>query len=107
MASSTIWISFDLGVRGDYEGLYAWLDRHGAKECGDSIAYLKYEYTRDLLEELNTDLTNAVDITRKTRIYVMYRDPETERIKGKFIVGGRKASPWEGYSVTVQTDEDS
>ena len=36
MKTSTIWISYDLGVRGDYEGLYAWLDSHGAKECGDT-----------------------------------------------------------------------
>ncbi len=21
-----LWISYDIGVRGDYEGLYAWLD---------------------------------------------------------------------------------
>lgn len=31
-----IWISYDLGVSGDYENLYAWLDDHGAKECGQS-----------------------------------------------------------------------
>ena len=34
MTRSTIWISYDLGVRGDYENLYSWLDTHGAKECG-------------------------------------------------------------------------
>ena len=37
-----IWISYDFGVRGDYEGIYTWLDDHGAIECGDSIAFLKY-----------------------------------------------------------------
>ena len=40
-----IWLSYDLGVRGDYEGLYAWLDKHQAKECGDNIAYFVYGYT--------------------------------------------------------------
>ena len=33
---NTVWISYDLGIRGDYEGLYAWLDSHRAKECGDA-----------------------------------------------------------------------
>jgi hypothetical protein len=35
MQRAAVWISFDLGVRGDYEGMYAWLDTHNAKECGD------------------------------------------------------------------------
>ncbi len=29
-----IWISYDFGVRGDYEGFYTWLDLHDAIECG-------------------------------------------------------------------------
>jgi len=29
-----IWIAFDLGVRGDYDGIYEFLDTHEAKECG-------------------------------------------------------------------------
>lgn len=37
-----IWLSFDLGVSGDYEGMYAWLDDKRAKECGSSVA----SYTR-------------------------------------------------------------
>ena len=42
MAKQVIWISFDLGIRGDYENLYAWLDEHGAKECGDNFASIIY-----------------------------------------------------------------
>ena len=34
-----VWISFDLGVKGDYEGMYAWLDSKDAKECGDSTVH--------------------------------------------------------------------
>lgn len=33
---SAIWISYDFGVREDYEGIYTWLDEHGAIECGDT-----------------------------------------------------------------------
>lgn len=32
MPTRTIWISYDLGVQGDYEGLYGWLDTHKARE---------------------------------------------------------------------------
>ncbi len=39
----TIWLSYDLGVKGDYEGLYAWLDDHGAIECGESVAFFNFE----------------------------------------------------------------
>ena len=35
MQEQMIWLSYDLGVDGDYENLYAWLDHKEAKECGD------------------------------------------------------------------------
>lgn len=35
-----IWISYDLGADGDYAGMYTWLDRHNAVECGNSMASL-------------------------------------------------------------------
>lgn len=94
---STVWISYDLGVRGDYEGLYAWLDDHEAKECGDSIALLKYSHSGDLIERIESDLRAAVEINKKTRIYVIYRDRSTNKNKGKFIFGKRKAAAWVGF----------
>ena len=42
--NKALWLSYDLGVKGDYEGLYAWLDDHNAEECGNSVAFLHYEY---------------------------------------------------------------
>src|SRR5262245_8598298 len=70
MSSSTIWISYDLGVRGDYEGLYAWLDQHKAKECGDSVALLSYRYSGVLVEALKADLGESVETNKRTRMYV-------------------------------------
>lgn len=93
-----VWISFDLGVRGDYEGMYAWLDSQEATECGDSLAYLKYEYEDDLVESLRKDLKESIETTKKTRIYVIWQDPDSRSVKGRFIVGGRKAPPWAGYA---------
>lgn len=98
MAVSTIWISYDLGVRGDYEGLYAWLDAHDAKECGDSVAVLTYRYSGSLPDRLKADLKKDIAINKNSRIYVIYRDETTEKNKGKFIFGGRRAAPWTGFA---------
>ncbi len=103
---SAIWISYDLGVRGDYEGLYTWLDEHRAMECGDSLAFLNYEYRRSLKDSLIKELRKALEITKQTRIYLIYRERETNKNKGRFIFGGRKAAPWSGYAGSGQADLD-
>ena len=102
LAKSVIWISYDLGVRGDYEGLYAWLDRHDAEECGDSLAFISYEYKGSLPEFLEADLKKAFNVNDRavgrTRVYVIYKDDESGTFKGRFIFGHRKAAPWAGYA---------
>ena len=102
-----IWISFDLGVRGDYEALYSWLDEHGAKECGSSVAFLQYECAKSPVQSLTKELRKTVNLTNHSRVYVVYLDLETNRLRGSFIVGRRKAAPWSGYGSTAeQTDVD-
>ncbi len=104
---NAIWIAFDLGVRGDYEGIYTWLDQKAARECGDNLAFLIYEYSGEFLKALTDDLSESIEITKRTRIYAVYRDPKTKKLKGSFVVGGRKAAPWTGYAVgTPQIDAD-
>lgn len=103
---SAIWISYDFGVRGDYEGFYTWLDKHDAVACGDSLAYLKYEFSDDLIESLKGDIKESIDITSKTRIYVIWRDNKTKKMKGRFIFGTRKSPPWSGYAVSESEFED-
>jgi hypothetical protein len=105
---SALWISYDLGVQGDYEGLYAWLDEHQAIECGDSLAFLSYQYGGELLKALTADIKKSVQVTKRTRIYVIYRERETTKMKGRFLFGGRKAPPWSGFASTAgpqTTDE--
>lgn len=96
----TIWISYDLDIRGDYTGLFAWLDSHDAKECGNLMAVLKYpiESGEDLMSKLSIDLKNQVKFKDSDRIYVVYADEKTGLNKGKFLVGNRRKSPWQGYS---------
>lgn len=86
-----IWISYDLGVKADYQGLYAWLDNHGAVECGNSIAALEYEQAGALTDDLHKDLTDSIALAKHDRIYVIWR--EERKVKGKFIIEKRKAAP--------------
>jgi len=103
---SKIWIMYDLGIRGDYEGIYKWLDEHHAIECGDSIAFLQYEFSEDLIESFKKEIKASIDVTKKTRIYMIWRDTETKKTKGRFILGSRKAPPWRGFSSSGEELDD-
>ncbi len=103
-----IWLSYDLGVKGDYEGLYAWLDDLEAKECGDSLAFFNYEIDddRNLIEKIKEDIENNIALTKRDRIYIIFRSAE-KKLKGKFIFGKRKSAPWTGYGTkSTEIDED-
>jgi hypothetical protein len=106
MGKSTVWISFDLGVRGDYGNFYNWLDEHGAKECGDTLAVFEFSYQGKLLEALKRDIDQRIHSDKRTRVYVIYREAKTKKMKGSFIFGGRRVPPWTGYSQRSQDDTD-
>jgi hypothetical protein len=99
------WISFDLGLQGDYEPLYSWLDqqdykevgdREGARECGDSVATFISEKSRDAVaREIKSRLGKQ---QLNARIYVISLDKG-----GRFVVGSRKLPPWKGYAA-VESD---
>ena len=101
---STIWLSYDLGVNGDYEGLYSWLDNNNAKECGSNVAYMKYEHDGDLFEELKTDIAQKVDLNRRSRLYVVFREKDKNR--GRFLNGQRKSPPWTGFGSNSEDELD-
>src|SRR5712664_472867 len=102
----TIWLSYDLGVKGDYPTLYAWLDAHSAMECGPGLAVLKYEVAVDESppDKLKADLQASVDFGKTGRVYVVWKN-EQGLVKGRFIVGSRKSAPWQGYGNTVSEDD--
>ncbi|HEY5123018.1 MAG TPA: hypothetical protein VIK14_04715 [Ignavibacteria bacterium] len=102
-----IWISYDLAVKGDYPSLYAWLDLNKAVECGNSIAFIKYEFKDDLVIELKKDLESKVNFTNGDRVYVIYSNKDDQKIKGTFIRGGRKSNPWTGYAPDLNDIIDS
>jgi hypothetical protein len=102
-----VWVSFDLGVKGDYQGMYAWLDGKDAKECGDSLACFWFEHkNNDLLEDLKKDLRASVELDEnKGRVYVVRL--MKGKMKGRFIIGRRRNPPWAGFGATGDDSEDS
>lgn len=94
---NAVWISYDLGVDGDYEGLYHWLDTQDAKECGDSAAFFQFKHGREILDDLRKALKRAIKMRPKDRIYVIYPAADGG-YKGRFLFGTRKRSAWEGYA---------
>ena len=94
-----VWLSFDLGVKGDYEGLYAWLDSQNARECGESLAGFNFEVTdeRRLPTLLKKALSDVVELDKRSRIYVVFYDSRARKVRGQFIFGSRRKPPWTGY----------
>jgi len=105
MQEKTVFISFDLGLRGDYTGLYSWLDKHEAKECGNGLAAVKFAFDGDLLPSIEQNLKDSVRFEKTDRLYIIWKDNQSGKFRGKFILGSRKPAPWEGYAIK-NTAED-
>jgi len=101
----SVWLSYDLGVMGDYPGLYKWLDNKNAVECGKSVAFFNEsvpDSTSDeqFLQILEKDIKDNVQVKPGNRFYIVWqRKGENGKrvMRGSFIMGKRMASPWEGY----------
>lgn len=103
-----VWLSYDLGVKGDYDSLYAYLDNQKAVECGDSVAFFYIEFTgadSDLEKKIRREIKESVRLSKTDRIYIVYRR-EDKRVAGKFIFGNRKSSPWQGYGHQEPIEDD-
>ncbi len=102
---SPVWLSYDLGVRGDYEGMYVLLDSLGATECGDSTSYCVFKYSKDLLAELKATIKKHVSLSPRARVYVIY-PTGNGKYKGKFLFGRRKRPAWAGFAGQGSDEED-
>lgn len=106
-----IYLSYELSYSGDYDGLYVWLDKHGAIECGDGTCLIKYncpeiedlqsnENSNQFLDYIRKDISENVNIKASDRIYIIleltYHDEY--RMMGCFLFGARKDAPWTGRS---------
>ena len=103
--AKAIWLSYDLGIQGDYESLYQWLDSQGAIECGDGVGFFKFESdSTSIPDPIKKKLEGTIKTDSKARIYIIWRQERS--LKGKFIFGQRKAPPWSGYAPKPATEEN-
>jgi hypothetical protein len=101
----TVWLSYDLGVRGDYEGLFDFLAEVSAKECGSNLGVFSFSVQNDILKELKATIKEHMKTDKRSRIYVMYTKPDGKPT-GRFIFGARKSPPWAGYGNLGEDEED-
>ena len=106
----TIWMTYDLGLRGNYSALFTFLDNHKAIECGNGTAYFLYENennlnSEDLIQKLKNELEEMVAPSTSDRIYIIWRDNENSGVKGRFLFGSRKTPPWVGYSTEFANNQ--
>ena len=104
MMKKSLWLAYDFGIKGDYTGLYTWLDNQNAKECGTGLAYFIYNYNstsskfdEKAITQLKEQLKANIQLSKSDRLYLIWKDKENDKIKGEFINGARKQSPWKGY----------
>ncbi len=101
-----ILLNYDLGLKGDYSSLYAFLDTHKALDCGNGNAAFAMSFSEDkfevILEELKQEISKTVNIEKTDRIYLTVTD-NSGKMRGSFLFGGRKRSIWEGYG-TIKTN---
>jgi hypothetical protein len=101
---TSVWLSFDLGVRGDFEGMYQFLDSHGAKDCGNNVGTFHFNYKNDLIAELTESIQASVTFDKRSRVYVIFQ--EDGKYMGRFIIGRRKSPPWAGFSVSTENQAE-
>src|SRR2546425_190201 len=103
----SVWLSYDLGVDGDYDSLYQFLDEHKAKECGSNLAYFEFESNGNVVKEITTELNSRGIIRQnKDRLFLIHLSSE-KKMKGSFIGGKRKSAPWIGFAFQEDTEDVS
>ena len=107
-----IYINFDLSLRGDYKGLYKWLDKYNAEERGNGYALIKEYLFPDseiegvtdfkdknfkLINFIRKDIKKYAEIGSSDRIYLTLKTLGRGNLGGAFLFGRQQATPWEGY----------
>lgn len=102
-------INFDLGLKGDYQNLYAWLDNKKAIECGNSTAAFAMVFSEDdfqiIYDELKNEINSHVEIKPTDRVYMIATSHG--KMKGQFLFGGRRRAIWDGYGIKQSIEPDT
>lgn len=100
------WISYDLGVGGDYPHLYQWLDDHEAVPCGNSVAFLFFDYkTNNPDNELLKSLS-MVQFQPGNIFYAIRKKEDGDGYFGSFLYGKRQSAPWTGFGTKAKGEID-
>ena len=105
-----LYINYDLSLRGDYKGIYKWLDKNEAKERGNGYALIEnynipesviskskdIDKDATIIKYIREDLQESVDIKPSDRIYLTFKKLEDEKLAGIFLFGKPQMPPWEG-----------
>ena len=103
--TKTIFITYDLGIRGDFDSLYTWLDENNAEERGYGLAVIKkfsvdssLKKDIDFMRSVRDILAAKMKITSSDRIYMVWNSVENDKIKAGFLFGKSKQAPWTGFA---------
>lgn len=116
----TFSINYDLGLRGDYKGLYKWLDKNKAEERGNCYAVIKEynfpdeEFANEIdpkskdkifFRFIQKDIKSFVNINQSDRIYLTFVGFGSDNLTGGFLFGKKHTAPWEGHFVESSEQE--
>lgn len=108
--SRIVILNFDLGIRGDYDNLYAFLDNNNALDCGNSNCVFEYHFKgtdlkyEDKFQQLKEEIEGIISFNRNDRIYTIVHNEEGVP-RGKFLFGQRKTPIWDGYGKKDDDDD--
>lgn len=91
-------LTYDLGISGDYKGLFKFMDSHEAIETAGNTGVFKFQYKANLKEELKSEIEKYVKINEGDRIYCFSKPVNENNFFGFFVAGGRVTPPWKGFS---------
>ncbi|MEW6348079.1 MAG: hypothetical protein AB1646_03400 [Thermodesulfobacteriota bacterium] len=83
--------------------MYAWLDNRRAHACGENLAFVRYEFEKNLFDELKADISTHVELAPKDSSYVVFKDEAGNQL-GKFVVGKRIRAPLTGHGAPEGED---
>lgn len=109
MVTKHIILNYDLGLKGDYSGLYAFLDNHEALDTGNCNAAFAMQFSENefpiIYNELKEIIQKSVTIESTDRIYMLATD-SSNNMRGQFLFGSRKRPIWEGYGNVTSEEVD-
>lgn len=106
------YINFDFGLRGDYKGLYKWLDKNRAEERGNCYALIKgYQLSSEFffgltdvkeknlkfIKHIQQEIKESVELSSTDRIYLTFALIDSNKLGGAFLFGKKQSTPWEGH----------